>query len=319
VPIVVTPAEVGGCSPIALSAANSLPGGAGMPTYEWGVNAGASVGVDVTAIGETLGALGETTSSVTLQPSAASPAGSSLGLTLTLTSFLGVRSTVAWTVLRSSAALPAVAISGTPERLVRAREKVVLVGSGQPAPCWTGQDKGLVFEWSLLNVSTGEAADATSAVEELARATAVVERAAAAARAAGSASLALAAYSLRAGHTYTLLLSGSMAANAVLSSSAFVQLLCLQEPLRAVISGGTVRRSSATEPITLDASASIDPNSPMAQLSYSWALAGQQEGALGRFPCSPCPGRRGRCPALPLQPHHGYAADLHRGLHSRHQ
>ncbi len=48
-------------------------------------------------------------------------------------------------------------------------------------------------------------------------------------------------------------------------------------------------------------------------------LAGRGEGAGRRFPCSPCPGRRGRCPALPLQPRHGYAAGFRRGLHSRHR
>jgi len=33
-----------------------------------------------------------------------------------------------------------------------------------------------------------------------------------------------------------------------------------------------------------------------------------------RFPRSPCPGRRGRCPALPLRYRHEYAADIPRGL-----
>ena len=35
---------------------------------------------------------------------------------------------------------------------------------------------------------------------------------------------------------------------------------------------------------------------------------------LGGFPRSPCTGWRGRCPAVALQPRHGYAADLPRGL-----
>ena len=36
--------------------------------------------------------------------------------------------------------------------------------------------------------------------------------------------------------------------------------------------------------------------------------------ATGRFPRSPSPGRPGRCPALPRQHRHEYAADLPRGL-----
>jgi hypothetical protein len=35
---------------------------------------------------------------------------------------------------------------------------------------------------------------------------------------------------------------------------------------------------------------------------------------LGAFPRSPHTGRRGRCPAIPLQPRHGYAAAFPRGL-----
>ena len=38
----------------------------------------------------------------------------------------------------------------------------------------------------------------------------------------------------------------------------------------------------------------------------------------GRFPRSPSTGRRGRCPAIPRQPRHGYAADLPRGLLAGH-
>jgi hypothetical protein len=43
---------------------------------------------------------------------------------------------------------------------------------------------------------------------------------------------------------------------------------------------------------------------------------GRPEGEIrsGRFPRSPCPGRRVRCPALPLRPRHEYAAALPRGL-----
>ena len=38
------------------------------------------------------------------------------------------------------------------------------------------------------------------------------------------------------------------------------------------------------------------------------------EGDPGRFPRSPRTVRRGRCPAIPLQPRHGYPAALRRGL-----
>jgi hypothetical protein len=40
--------------------------------------------------------------------------------------------------------------------------------------------------------------------------------------------------------------------------------------------------------------------------------------ATGRFPRSPPPGRRGRCPALPRQPRQGYAAALPPGLLTGH-
>ena len=40
----------------------------------------------------------------------------------------------------------------------------------------------------------------------------------------------------------------------------------------------------------------------------------RQRGDPGRFPRSPCPDRRDRRPALPLQHRHEYAADLPRGL-----
>ena len=43
-------------------------------------------------------------------------------------------------------------------------------------------------------------------------------------------------------------------------------------------------------------------------------LAGRRGQPPGWFPRSPRTVRRGRRPAMPLQPRHGYAADLHRGL-----
>ena len=42
-------------------------------------------------------------------------------------------------------------------------------------------------------------------------------------------------------------------------------------------------------------------------------LAGWRVGARQQFPCSPCTGWRGRCPAVPRQPRHEYAAGLPRG------
>ena len=42
-------------------------------------------------------------------------------------------------------------------------------------------------------------------------------------------------------------------------------------------------------------------------------LAGWRVGARQQFPCSPCTGWRGRCPAVPRQPRHEYAAGFPRG------
>ena len=79
---------------------------------------------------------------------------------------------------------------------------------------------------------------------------------------------------------------------------------CPPSPCGRLSRPRTTTRTSAPSPAPSadDGPARRRPGWPAGRATPRW------------FPRSPCTGRRGRCPALPLQPRHGYAAGLPRGL-----
>ncbi|KAJ1635852.1 REJ domain-containing protein [Pavlovales sp. CCMP2436] len=240
---------------VILSATDSYGGGIVSLSYTWGVDAETTD--NAAAIGTALGLLASTTSSTTIGASLL-VTGTSFTFTLVARSFLGgVSAVTSFTVTRTSFASPTLTLVGAASRIARPDASHVVRASAVAANCWLSSGS-ITYTWTLQSVKVTSTSVAVSGVT-LALPAAEVGRSA----------VTLAANTLVARRSYTLLISAHMTAQPAAIASTTVMLVVPAQELRAIIAGGD-RTHSAARALTIDGSASTNPNDDSG-LSYLWS------------------------------------------------
>ena len=186
------------------------------------------------------------------------------------------------TVTRLATPAPVVTIEAPPSLTLSAGELLLLPARAQLASC-NGTDASPVpFEWSATDAATG---------------TVLALRGASAARSTlelrGEAPLLF-------GATHLLRVTGCLASDPSLCGGAEVSVALRDSPLVARLAGGD-RAVGEDEGLTLDASASADPDEPGTALQFAWSCSAADVGA-DAADCPALPAAASAAPTLVLPP-----------------
>lgn len=277
---------------VLLRAAGSAGGGVVPLEYAWSVE---PTGLSLAAAAE-LGAQLEGVSAPSVE--VLLPTGTLFRFRLEASSFLGLSSARAQLdVAREGTRSPTVSVAGPSRRSVRPGAALALHAVAQPAACWPAGSRSsrINFRWALLSATP------TDGSEQLdASAPPAPFDAAAAARA----GIKLAPWTLRAGYTYSLQVTASMAGDRAARARALLQLEVASQPVRATIGSGDRTISMSAEPVVLDGSGSVDGNTGSgASLLYEWSVvrAGADGAEDEPVPLAPS-GIRANASSLALPP-----------------
>ena len=243
-PVILAPAEVGGCDAVTLDGSQSHGGGGRALAFRWAVGFGPSNRRELAAL---LQAADPAAPRLTLNATALR-AGERYPLVLLVRNFVGAEAAASVTVSKGAGAAPVLLIAGPRARALPRSARIRLVGRADHSSCAT--PAGLSFAWQQRDGPLIEAfrGGAASAVPELA----------------------LEPFTLAVGAVYTLALSASAPGGAAASYSVSVEVA--SRPLLAVIDAGD-RALSASAPLVLDASGSYDPDGSPEPLTFTWSCA----------------------------------------------
>lgn len=188
--------------------------------------------------------------------------GESYVFALRVNSFLGISSPVTrWPLVRTGGASPTIVIDGASEQRVLPSSAVSVQAAATVAACFEGSSNQIDFLWANdLTLVTATSA-ASSARVNITNPT--------------KSAIAFSRFTFTPGLTYQLTLTASMPGFSDATTTASVRLVVERVDLQAVISGGA-RTVGQGNPVVVDASASFDPNVPLAEsaagLQFAWAV-----------------------------------------------
>ena len=158
------------------------------------------------------------------------------------------------TVLRDALAIPSITISAPPLLSFRSTDTITLGASAKLASCFTGAANKINFLWSWSSSKLAAGAPTgtnTSGPLVLDTRTSILR------------DLVVAGSTMTPGVQYTLTVKGCMAVDTSVCGYASTDITLIDQPLRAIISGGD-RTTGEDTPFTLDACVSADPDDSIA-------------------------------------------------------
>ena len=238
-PVIMGPATVGACDALTLDASQSTGGGGRTLRFLWGLELGPS---NRESIVTGFSILDPASDSITLAP-ATILQGETYNFSLILSDVFGQRVAAYHRVTATALPTPVVSIVSIPTKKLSRSLALTLNGQISLPSCGSSTSADLFWE------SVG---GPIFPIRERTR---------------RSSTISVAANTLVAGGTYTVRLIGSFASSA--ASFADVSFTVENTPLVAAIRGGD-RTVSASQPLVLDASVSVDPDDEPGSPSYTW-------------------------------------------------
>ena len=166
-------------------------------------------------------------------------------------------------VLRDAAAIPSITISAPPLLSFRSTDTIALQASATLASCFTGDALRINFLWTLTSTVLTANAPLGTAVTPLALDAPTITRR----------DLTVKGSTMLPGLLYTLRVRGCMAVDTSVCGYASTNISLVNQPLRAIINGGSVRTAGEDSPLSIDACGSGDPDDAFSTITYDWTCA----------------------------------------------
>ena len=242
------PSIVSSCDALTLyGQATGLGGRPATATYSWSVAVGSTNDpTQAIANSDVLGSTG-TTAVLQVSDTALFDSDSYYFFYLTVTNFLGASNTSSIVVYKSQLALPILQPQGSSQLTVSANTPFFIAVTPVLSSCLYGDNLVMNFSWSISPPVGNMSAFTNPQIN-------------------------VPAFTLGAGSTYTFTLTGVMAVDATLASSAVVTVSVPASPITVSITGGSVQQSSQLVPLSLTATA-VDPDATTAHgnWSFTWS------------------------------------------------
>ena len=243
------PSIISQCDTLTLyGQATGLGGRPSTATYSWTVAIGDTADPTLAVAAPTVLGSSATAAMLTVSSTALYASSSYYFFYLTVTNFLGASNTSSIVVYKSTLPLPILLPQGSSALTVAASSAFFVAVTPVLSACVTGDNRVMNFSWSI-SPSVGSMPPSNNP------------------------QINVPAFTLIAGNTYAFTLTGVMAADATLFSTATITVTVPASPIGVSITGGSVQQSSQLVPLTLSA-VGVDPDSTSTSTgnwSFAWS------------------------------------------------